>query len=481
MKTLKKFRVPFFFIALIAIYIVISLPLYVNYCLTAERIYFKLTRIEDLANSLKCGVLKIATAVDWESNLLCSGIEGNIFWLIPACLRLLGMQIETAYRTFLMCICLTAVIVSFVSFMGIFKDKRMALLGTLLYVQTPYFIDALYGRAAIGLALGYAIFPLVFLCIKKHFDGEDKKVWILDAVTFSLLLQSTMSMFLLGLFLVVFMVIFCHKEIFSKAFWMQELKACVAFLLLNLWYLLPMVKYIYANRDVIYYVGSNEYQSRGLLLIHYLNLFFKGGTNYDFSSGTFENAASIGIGGTLLFAFFFYLWLWFSKQFSLKCEAIKPVKGMFVLSLIGCALSLQYFPWDILRKSKIFKAITFSSDSPAIFMVLSISGLVFLILSIVDFYRKNKSVEKCMILVSFTVVFDFILTQYLTNTILLTRDPMWIYESEDLPETVLNEAEEFAFRVADSGVEMGLIFIGLAALIGLALYKNIGSRKCAKE
>ena len=456
--------------ALIAIYIVISLPLYVNYCLTAERIYFKLTRIEDLANGLRSGVFTIATAIDWESELACSGIEGNIFWLIPVCLRLLGMKIETAYRTFLMCICLTAVIVAFVSFKGIFNDKRMALLGTMLYVQTPFFIDALYGRAAIGLALGYAFFPLAFLCIKKHFDGEHKQAWILDAVTLTFLLQSSMAMFLLGLFLIVFMVIFCHKEILTKAFWLQALRACAAFLILNLWYLLPMLKYLYHNRDVIYYVGSNSYQSKGLLLIHYLNLFFKDGTNYDFSEGTFENAASIGIGGTLLFAFFFYLWLWFSKRFSLKNNAPKPVKGLFALSLTGCVLSLQYFPWDILRKSKIFKALTFSFDSPAIFMVLSISGLVFLMLSVVDFYWKNKSIEKNLILISFTLILDFILTQYLTNTLLLTRDPLWIYEGEDLPELVLKEAEEFTFSLAGRGLETGLICLSGICLITLIFW-----------
>ena len=481
MKILKKYKVPFFFVALIAIYIVISLPLCVNYCLTAERIYFKLTRIENLANELRSGVFTIATAVDWESELVCSGIEGNIFWLIPACLRLLGMQIETAYRTFLMCICLTAVIAAFVSFKGIFKDKCMALLGTMLYVQTPYFIDMLYGRDAIGLALGYAFFPLIFLCIKKHFDGVDKQAWILDAIALTFLIQSSMSMFLLGVFLIVFMVIFCHKEILTKAFRLQALGACAAFLILNLWYLLPMLKYLYHNRDVIYYVGGNAYQSKGLLLIHYLNLFFKAGTNYDFSEGTFENAASIGIGGTLLFAFFFYLGLWFSKQFSLKSNATKPFKGLFILSLIGFALSLQYFPWDMLRKSKIFKALTFSSDSPAIFMVLSISGLVFLMLSVVEFYWKNKSVKKNLILISFTVILDFILTQYLTNTLLLTRNPLWIYESEDLPETVLNGAEEFTFSLAGSGPETGLICVSNVLLLGLVLYRLVSHKKCVKE
>ncbi len=481
MKTLKKFKVPFFLIALIAIYIVISLPLYVNYCLTADGIYFKLTRIEDLANGLRSGVFTIATAVDWESSLVCSGIDGNIFWLIPACLRLFGMQIETAYRTFLMCICLTAVIVAFVSFKGIFKDRHMALLGTMLYVQTPFFIDALYGRAAIGLALGYAFFPLIFLCIKKHFAGEDKQVWILDAVVMTLLLQSTLSMFLLGLFLVVFMVIFCHKEILTKTFWLQVAKACASFLIINLWYLLPLLKYLCSNRNVIYYVGGNSYQAKGLLLIHYLNLFFKGGTNYDFSGGTFENAASIGIGGTLLFAFLFYLWLWFSKQYSLKNNASKLIKGLFVLSIVGCVLSLQYFPWDFLRKSKVFKVLTFSSDSPTIFTVLSISGLVFMMLSIVDFCLKNKSTKKSLILISFIVMADFILTQYLTNTILITREPLWIYESEDLPSIVLNEAEELTFSFSGSGFELGLICLSITCLVIMAIFSFNCLRKSAKK
>jgi hypothetical protein len=66
--------------------------------------------------------------------------------------------------------------------------------------------------------------------------------------------------------------------------------------------------------------------------------------------------------------------------------------------MLGILLSLGSFPWDLLRQNAVFQVLTFSMQSPAIFMIPAICGLTFIGCGLLNAYREGKSATEATIL-----------------------------------------------------------------------------------
>lgn len=128
--------------------------------------------------------------------------------------------------------------------------------------------------------------------------------WLLLAIAISLLLQSSFAVLEVGMLLLVFCCVYYRRQLLEKDGWLTLGKAAAATLLGNLWYLLPMLRYLVAYRDVARYVGSRPFQEKGAFLLHYLTFFFQGGATYDYKSKGFQGTAAIGVGPALTGLFF---------------------------------------------------------------------------------------------------------------------------------------------------------------------------------
>ena len=473
------------FWCLLGIFLVSALPLFTNYCLNSAEVPYQLVRIEELKNHLSAGIFQAAMPVNWQYEHGTAGLDSNLFWLLPAVLRGMGLPLEAVYRIFLLGICVVTVWLSYIAFRKLFQDQKLGLFGCMLYSWTPWYLDTLYGRAAIGEALGYAFLPVLLLFLAETSEQEKKLPrWLLLTVGVTLLLQSSFAVLLIGMLLLAFGCIYERKRMLDRQGLLTLGKAALATLLVNLWYMLPLARYLIAYRDVVRYVGSRPFQEKGVFLLHYLNVFFQPGTVYDYQENGFQGSAAVGIGAALLFLLLLFLWLEFSGQLRLR-EQKPVVRGMFWCGVLGVLLSLGSFPWDFLRRNAVFQVLTFSMQSPVIFMILGICGFTMTGGHLLEFYRKKKSSSAATILEITVVVIAFVTTQYLTNGLLLDRAPLWIRESEDLPELVLVEAPQLQISMAGGKAELAAIALGVVSVLAILGYymrsylKNRKNREAA--
>lgn len=95
-----------------------------------------------------------------------------------------GATLESVYRMFLVCIYAVTVCLSYKALAEGFPSKKIALIGTALYCWAPWYLDTLYGRAAIGEALGYAFLPVMLLFLVRAVSRKQGKLpqWLLLAI-----------------------------------------------------------------------------------------------------------------------------------------------------------------------------------------------------------------------------------------------------------------------------------------------------------
>ena len=286
--------------------------------------------------------------------------------------------------------------------------------------------------------------------------------------------------------LLVFCCVYYRRQLLEKDGWLTLGKAVAATLLCNLWYLLPMLRYLVAYRDVARYVGSRPFQEKGAFLLHYLTFFFQGGATYDYKSNGFQGTAAIGVGPALTGLFFFLLWLKFSGALQKKNSKEDSTAGLFWCGMLGILLSLGSFPWDLLRLNAVFQVLTFSMQSPAIFMIPAICGLTFIGCGLLNAYREGKSATEATILETAVLAAAFVSTQFLTNKLLLGRAPLWIRQKEDLPDVVLIEAPQFQMSAAAGAAQLVAVALSALGIVGIVIYciltqKKNPDRKVQKE
>ena len=454
------------FWCLVGIFLTGALPLFTNYCLNSAEVPYQLVRIENMKDYLSAGIFQMAMPVNWQYEHGTAGLDGNLFWLLPVLLRMTGAALESVYRMFLICIYAVTVCFSYKTLEEGFQNKKTAVIGTALYCWAPWYLDALYGRAAIGEALGYAFLPVLLLFLVRAVGRKKGKLpqWLLLAIAISLLLQSSFAVLEVGMLLLVFCCVYYRRQLLEKDGWLTLGKAAAATLLGNLWYLLPMLRYLVAYRDVARYVGSRPFQEKGAFLLHYLTFFFQGGATYDYKSKGFQGTAAIGVGPALTGLFFFLLWC----------------------GMLGILLSLGSFPWDLLRQNAVFQVLTFSMQSPTIFMIPAICGLTFIVCGLLNTYREEKSATEATILETAVLAVAFVSTQFLTNKLLLGRAPLWIRQKEDLPDVVLIEAPQFQMSAAAGAAQLVAVALSALGIVGIVIYciltqKKNPDRKVQKE
>lgn len=218
-------------------------------------------------------------------------------------------------------------------------------------------------------------------------------------------------------------------------------------------------------------------------MLHYLMVFWQPGATYDYREKGFYGSAAVGIGPAIMALLFLFLWLEFSGQLrmsSLKKQKEGMLKGLFAFGVVGMVLSLGSFPWDLLRSNAVFQVLTFSMQSPVIFMIPAICGFVLLGCYLMRFYRQNKTAMAATILEIAVLAVAFVGAQYQVNGLLLNRVPLWVRESEDLADVVLIEAPQLQLSAVSGTIEwiaVALSVCGLLAILGYYLINRSKKQK----
>ena len=238
-------------IGIFVIGMIASAGLMEEYILYGHDLMFHLLRIEGLKDGLLAGGYPVRLQPGWFNGwgYPVSIMYGDQLLYFPALLRLVGVNLQNAYKCYIGAVNLGTAAVAYYAFLKIAKDKNAALFGSCLYTLSPYRLSCIYVRAALGEYSAMLFLPLVLLCFWYAFEAkEDEKITAdklaAPIVGFTGLIQThILSCFLTAFIIVIFCIIY-FKRIFRKNVLIYLCQTAFITILVNLWFIVPFFQYM---------------------------------------------------------------------------------------------------------------------------------------------------------------------------------------------------------------------------------------------
>ncbi len=386
-----------------------SLPLLTDYLIIGADLIFHLLRIEGLAGSIRQGVFPARVESMWlyGHGYANSIFYGDTFLYLPALIRLLGLPVAAAYKIYVAAVNLATALAAYYSFRGCAGlavgvgggqgvngqriseqgsafaglaagdySRIVGLAGSVLYTLSPYRIYNIYNRAAVGEYTAMIFLPLLCYGFYRIFtmdergerkrgteekgatdkeDGrksieerKDRWAWLLLVMGFSGIIQShTLSCEIVAVFVALLCLIRIRK-IFRIRIFISLALAAAGTVVVNLWFLVPLLDMMLADKYYFHRAAGILVQKRGVLA----SLFFYTMQGAGSSSKYFETGMvggePIGLGAGLLAAAALCLVMLFAGRLGRIEKKAALTAGL--LGLAGLYGSSVYFPWDRLQR-----------------------------------------------------------------------------------------------------------------------------------
>lgn len=252
--TKEKFGV---LLALGGITFLVSSPLWVNGLVRGHDVRFHMTRIESIAEGLRCGQFPVK--MNWlylyDYGYPVSIYYGDLFLYLPALLRLAGFTVVSAYKIFYVCMNAATVWIAYISFRGISRRKSAGLLCALAYVAVNFSLTDMYYRAGLGEAAARAFLPLIAWSVYRIYteDPSNWKVYRKNALMLALGMCGLFATHTLTTLVVAFVLLIVCVLMLKKTVRFNTLRvyawAVGLTVLISLHFLVPFFDY-YLNVDV---------------------------------------------------------------------------------------------------------------------------------------------------------------------------------------------------------------------------------------
>jgi hypothetical protein len=176
------------------------------------------------------------------------------YYLISA-IHFVGFPFITSLKIFLILSFITSGFSMYLWLKDSFGQKS-ALVGAIFYLYAPYHFVNMYFRTDVGETLSFAIYPLLFLFIKRLVDTKKIMYSVLFAIFATLLLLSHTTMFYSAIPLtsIYFSILWLQKKQRNIRVFLQLLLSLVLTFLLSTFYWLPL---LYQSKLVSY--GSTSH------------------------------------------------------------------------------------------------------------------------------------------------------------------------------------------------------------------------------
>ena len=334
---------------LTGIWLLSSVVIFIPYLVRGHDIRFHLMRIEGLKDGLLSGVFPVKVQPTWlnGNGYPVSILYPDLFLYIPACLRIMGVSLQTAYKIYIMLVNGVTVVCSYWSFSRMSGRRAWGVLGSFIYTLSMYRLTNVYTRAAVGEYTAMVFMPLVLYAMWKIYQDVDlqeksyQRNWILLVLSLTGIIQShIISVEMTGIFILLVCLLFWRKT-FEKKRFLVLCKSLAGTILLNLWFVVPFLDYY--KEDLIVLSGKNGVpmiQDKGIYIPQLFSLVYHSMGNGGQAGMLQEMPMTVGIGGSLVLLVCF--WEVVIKGRKLRKE-IKLSLGLLVLSLF---LSTIYFPYD---------------------------------------------------------------------------------------------------------------------------------------
>ena len=445
-----------------------SLPLFVDYLPTiwGHDIMFHIMRIGGLAGGLKDGQFPVRIQPGWlDNNGYCvSVMYPDLFLYIPAFLHNMGFRLQVAYKIFVFLMNAATCLVAYYSIKELFKDKYIGVVGSILYVLSSYRFVNVYLRTAVGEALAFVFFPLVFCglykILREDADKEKRKGCLLAIIGYTGIIQShILSCEIIGIFTVLF-CLFCFKDIWKKKNFLLLVIAAVSTLLLNAGFLIPFLDY-YLHEPMRVTTSDPQsflIQNAGVYITQ-LFAFFQNG--YGVSLGLAEGMngeMALGIGGPLVVGLVLVLFCIVEfigkgngqeKDSREQSEDKKSLLLFFILGCIAMLLTSNYFPWNkIQTMNDGIGRLVSNLQFPWRFLTMATICLVLAVCGAMHIYRKRG--ESCRTMALVILVLAFLSFSWIENSYMNSIDAWRPNVVQDIDSTNAMIGGEYLLQGTDT-------------------------------
>lgn len=425
---------------LMAAVIVASVPLMTDYILWGSELQGTLSRIEVISQEM--GKVFPVRVVPWPSldyGYGTASFQADLFYLVPAFGRFVGMGLEGVYKLTLFLTNFLTAIVAFRCFEKCMKRQETALVGSILYVWCPYRLHEMYVDGNLSAVTAWMFLPIVISGLVRLYtaDREEEaygRLWIPLTCGFSLLALSSTSVLLVTLGMSILLFLFMGKaSLHGKTFSVAG-KTVGAFLLINAWFLVPMLLRL---RDV-QAVGSTipgDFRSLGMYLVQYLRIFLPAGGSTDFLKSGMIDAAALCPGIAVVIPVIFYVWMLYAGECHDKNRENCLGKRLLILCAVLMVLSSNSFPWDLFQNKNMLFSIGLSIlQSPAKWGIPACALMVVLACMVMDRLIPMGEGERYMPALFAVGAVSLATTQFFLGNILKTRNYV---RPEELRELLL--------------------------------------------
>lgn len=370
-------------LSLIGIVILTSIPLFTKGIGKGHDLYYHVMRIEALADSLTHGVFPNRISTLWFDGYgyPSSIYYGDILLYIPAVMRLIGFNVVTSYKIYVLSINIGTTLLGYFSFKGMFKNKYSSLLTTLVYSTATYRLVNVYIRAAVGEYTAMMFLPVICCGMYKIYtaDMKDRKECLNAATILALGMTGLIGCHILSTEMAVIMLVIVCVLLFKKTLKLTTIRSlCLAIaetLILTAYFTIPFLDY-YKNvkvkiNDVI--EENPVIQWQGCSIAEYFAVFRDVFSQYSVHA----NARLAATPGFILLTAVIVgvIVLIYSKKGNRSRELILYI----VMTIVSLYLASDIFPWDKLAATTSIGRLLAQVQFPWRYVTMSIifSSLVF--------------------------------------------------------------------------------------------------------
>lgn len=429
-----------------------SYPLFCNFMIEGHDLAFHLLRIESIKDGWLSGQFPVRmspTMIDGYG-YPNSVFYGDILLYFPALLRLVGFPLQTCYKLYVFAVNIGTCLFSYYCIKGITKKENIGLMGAALYMLCPYRISNLYIRAALGEYSAMMFAPLIILGLYKIYtedihSPEYKRYWILPVIGYTGIINShIISCEMIGMFTVIVCLIL-FKKTFRKETFLVLFKIVAFSVLINLFFLLPLLDYM---RIGGFEITENQPQSgmyiqaSGAYLMHLFSLFPSGhGFAYGHGVSPYydlgisgEMGLTTGIGLMIAVPMFIYTYITVNDK---KNPIMQFGKFSCIVSVITLFMATNLFPWNFL--TDYLGILVYVIQFP--WRLLSISSIFLVITACVCIYYLDETKKGLFAITA--IILSLVSSGYVISDMFESNNAYRVYDIVALDTSETSSGSEY--------------------------------------
>lgn len=327
----------------------------------------------------------------------------------------------------------------------VFKDNKIASLGSISYISSTYFTCDIYIRSALAESLTFIFIPLIFWGLYELFFGNDQRFSLFFIIGYVGMIHSHLVLFIYLTLIIIILFLIFPRKVFRKDKLKKLVVSSIIILLISSPFLVPMIEHKLLGNYVVFepysmyedwWIEENTIELSELWTI-----------------GTKPNNIKVYINYIALIISIIVIA--FNKKIFTKENRI-IYKITLIIILISLFMSSSYFPWDKMPSS--LKMIQF----PWRLLGITSFGLSLLVGNVVKIIKgENKLLIISIIALSITLFgYNTIIHDFIGETSEIKEMSMGC-QNEYLPTKTLDNIDYFNNRNQDILVKEGITQISM--------------------